>query len=167
MSATAKTTSAPYSGSDLIPISAWSKDHWSTLGYIETVMVEMSGIFQIGFDPRMRQYRRNFRVMAQQCPKPARPKETSVDQGIVMTLENSTVLNDGSIVRGHDDWDCLQDMADEGLFQTESGDTKLDQADIEPGVKIRLSEKGIALCAALRAHKMTPNGTYKNFSAPI
>ncbi len=43
-----------------VPVELWSKDHWSTLAYIETVMVEHGGRFEVGWDPRMRQNRRNF-----------------------------------------------------------------------------------------------------------
>jgi len=74
----------------------WGRDHWSTLAYIETVMVDCKG-FQIGQD-------------------------------------------------GHDDWMCLQDMAEAGLFTC-------DVFGVQPGTVLKLSPKGQRIVAELRAHK--------------
>ena len=137
-----------YSVDDFIPSQVWGKDHWTTLAYIETVATDCAG-FQVGNDPRMRSNRRNFRVM-QGCLKPRRAKNGGV--GIVMDLEHGSRLNDGQIVSGHDDWSCLQDMANEGLFN-------LDASGVQPGVTLHLSAKGRAWCATLRAHKQA-GGTY-------
>jgi hypothetical protein len=145
-----------FSVSDYIPMSHWGKDHWSTLGYVEVIMVECGG-FQVGTDPRMKSSRRNFRVMAQGCPHPKRPTLGSAF-AYAMELTQSTKLNDGQVVSGHDDWACVQDMAAEGLFQ-QGPDA------VEPGTVLTLSEKGVAIVNALREFKRN-QGQYGQFRWP-
>lgn len=128
----------------------FSEDHWSTLAYIETVMVE-SGGFQVGCDPRMRQNRRNHRVMTEGCRNPKR----SCGRGgwrnaAVMDLKYSTILPSGEIVDGHDDWCCVQDMANAGYFTVGADE-------IEPGVVLHLSERGRVVAEAIRRHKSDGN----------
>lgn len=147
---TAVAETPQYTVDDYIPAMAWGKDHWSTLAYVETVAVECQG-FQVGSDSRMRSNRRNFRVM-QACPRPRRPGPRAA--GIVMSDGHGTRLKDGTLVDGHDDWNCLQDLAEAGLFT-------LAASGVEPGVTLHLSAKGQAWCAALRAHKQN-GGMYSN-----
>lgn len=52
---------------DSIPVAYCGKNHWSLLAYIETVMVECGG-FDVGFDPRMTQNCRNYRIMKEINP---------------------------------------------------------------------------------------------------
>lgn len=171
-----QTSEAPVRPADtIVPMDLWSKDHWSTLAYLETVMVEHEGRFQVGWDPRMRQNRRHFRVMWEQCPTPLRTKadssrdsaDSSRDsgpiRGVVMENAHATRLSDGSHVSKHDDWACVQDMAEAGLFLAADSVTPLAMADVEPGVILRLSERGAALCDALRAHKRKPGGRFATF----
>lgn len=134
----------------LIPMGQWGKDHWSTLGYVEAVSVENAG-FQVGQDPRMKTNRRHSRVL-QACPRPRRTAGFTL--GVVMAPEHATRLKDGSQVDGHDDWACLQDFVGEGLFEYGS--------EVEPKKTLRLSERGLALTAALRAHKAN-GGAYATF----
>jgi hypothetical protein len=129
---------------DDIPMALWGKDHWSTLAYIETVMVDCGG-FQIGRDARMKSNRRNYRVMSEQCPKPKRVG-SHPGLAIVMRPEHATRLNDGSIIDTHDDWCCIQDMAEAGLLS-------VPQDHIEPGVVIHFSELGREVANKLREHK--------------
>lgn len=148
----------------VVPMRLWGKDHWSMLGYVEAEMVE-SGMFQVGFDARIRQNRRNVRVMAQECPRPKRAKPTSLGQYGGWDEKYRTRLNDGSEAANHDDWCCVQDMAAEGLFaSTHKTPRPIAQEDVEPKVKLRLSEKGQRLAAALRQHKAT-GGQFGNFRA--
>jgi hypothetical protein len=146
-----------FSTEDYIPMSHWGRDHWSTLGYAETVMAECGG-FQVGADARMKSNRRNFRVMAQECARPKRPGKPTSAIAMVMQPEHATKLNDGQVVDNHDDWSCLQDMAAEGLFVQEP-------TDIQPGVILTLSEKGNAVANALREFKRN-KGQYAQFRWP-
>lgn len=133
--------------SAFVPPSLWAKDHWSTLAYMETVMVECAG-FQVGLDPRMRSSRRHVRVMNSECPRPKRPVslQRSLMTAMAMDTSHGTRLKDGRQVPGHDDWSCVQDMAEVGLFDCLSESVK-------PGVVINLSELGRRVVNALREHK--------------
>lgn len=139
---------------DYVPMALWSKDHWSTLGYVESVIVDCAG-FQVGADPRMRSNRRHFRVMHEECPRPKRFGKTAM--GVVMNAEHGTRLKDGSTVPNHDDWMCIQDMAAEGFFT-------VGPDEIEPGVTISLSKKGMAFAESLRRHKSN-GGVFANFDS--
>jgi hypothetical protein len=136
-----------------IDIHLWGKDHWSTLAYIETVMVECGG-FQVGYDYRMKTNRRHSRVM-QECPFPKRPTR-SIGRGVVMKPENATKLSDGQIVEDHDDWCCVQDMADYGFFN-------LQPDDIDPGVTLLFSPYGQNVALELRKHKLN-GGSFGDFN---
>lgn len=150
-----------FTSEDLIPMTAWSKDHWSTLAYVESVMTECAG-FQMGLDPRMKSNRRNFRVMSQHCPRPKRPGSASgraaSSMAMPMDAAHATVVKGGQMVPNHDDWSCLQDMADEGLFT-------VGQDRLEPREMLHFSAKGIAIAAALRAHKAN-GGKFADFVPP-
>lgn len=133
-----------YLKDEYIPMAMWGKNHWSALAYIETVMVECGG-FEVGFDARMTQNRRHFRVMAEQNPTPKRPgRSISMSFASPMAPEYSTTLNDGQRVDGHDDWCCVGDFAASGLLKAEH---------FEPKDVLHLSELGQKICAQLRAHK--------------
>ena len=137
-----------------VPPEQWGPDHWSTLAYVETVMVECGG-FEIGADARMRSARHNFRVMNEQCSHPKRPSGRR-GLGLVMDVSDGSTLHDGMKVPGHDDWVCLQDLAAAGFFT-------VGPDDIEPRAVLHLSELGAAVTAQLRAHKAA-GGTFKNFA---
>lgn len=143
---------------DYVPMHLWAKDHWSMLAYAETVMVDLGG-FQVGNDCRMRQGRRNFRVMHELCFKPRRIKNLP-KMSMVMEIKHSTRLKDGTIVEGHDDWHCIQDMAACGFF-TISGGTATPEH-IEPGVILHLSPLGRSICNMLRLHKAS-GGNFGDF----
>jgi len=136
-----------------VPVALFGKDHWSTLAYMETVMVECAG-FEVGFDPRMRQNRRNYRVMWEQVPHPKRVDSRSA-RGMVMDLKYSTKMKDGSVVQGHDDWSCVQDMANAGFLT----------AVVEPGKVLHLTPLGRKMSDELRAHKRA-GGSFGNFNPP-
>lgn len=126
----------------LVPTELWGRDHWSTLAYIEAKLVD--GDYSVKFDPRMRQGRRNFRVLS---------KGRGCAGGVVMQPEHGSRLSDGTILPWSDDWACVQDMLADGLFEDGEWDT---------GFPLKLTEKGYAVAAALRKHK-AEGGTYSNF----
>lgn len=141
-----------------IPMSYWSKDHWSTFAYIESVMVECAG-FQVGTDARMKTGRRHWQVLAEGCAHPKRPSGPSNSLSLVMRDEQSTKLKNGERVIGHDDWSCVRDMAAAGLFAQSP-------TDIEPGIVLTLSAKGTEIANALREFKRN-NGQFAQFRWPV
>lgn len=137
---------------EYVPPALWGKDHWSLLAYIETVIVDCGG-FHVGFDPRMRQNRRNFRVMSEQCINPKRPGPPS--RGIPMDPKYGTRLNNNSFIENHDDWMCVQDFINAGIL--EGADSSL-----EPGDVLYLTEQGRVLANRLREHKAA-GGSFSKF----
>ena len=143
-----------------IPVARFGADHASTLAYIETVCTEQRE-FGIGHDPHMRVSRRHFRIFCEAFGEKAavhvhgRAFTEFGYRGHPITAENGTRLRDGSVVAGHDDWDCLEDLAAVGLL--ELGPNLRDRA-----ITARLTPKGQKLAAALRAHKQS-GGTFSSF----
>lgn len=87
-----------------LPPDLWWRDHWSTLAYVETRLVD-KGAYSVMFDPRMRQSRRNYRVL---------PGNKS--HGVPMDEKNGTRLSNNTYLPWHDDWCCVQGMVDAGLL---------------------------------------------------
>lgn len=157
LAASLAASSHVFSSDEYVPMGFWGKDHWSTLAYLESVMVDCAG-FQVGTDARMKTGRRNSRVMAEGCASPQRAGRATNALSMVMTEEQSTKLNNGQRVSGHDDWSCVQDMAAEGLFAQAPDD-------IEPGVILAFSPKGDEIANALRIFKRNM-GQFSQFRWP-
>lgn len=118
-----------------VPVNEWFDDHFSTLLYIETLNVDRDckPVYE-----RMR-------------AKPGAPKRGVVAGASTIPLGRSeeekeypTILVDGVLLYGHDDWDCIDDMLAEGLVTVEG-------PSMEPAV--RLTSKGWKVAHALRRHK--------------
>jgi len=73
-----------FKDTDYIPMVLWGRDHWSTLAYLETKLVE--GEDKVDFDPRMRQKRRSFRVLSEKT-------RLGTSNGEVMRPEHGSRLN--------------------------------------------------------------------------
>jgi hypothetical protein len=131
----------------------WGQDHWSMFAYMATVMFEYGG-FQCGFDPKMRQNRRNFRIMMDQYPYPKRNGKSNA-KGMVMDERSKSRLTDAEASATHDDWHCVQDMANAGLLNVTAGQ-------VQPGVWLHFSERGYKYLDLLNKHKMT-GGSFSDF----
>jgi hypothetical protein len=158
MTEVAERPTQTFTADDYIPASHWGKDHWTTLAYVDAVMTDMAG-FQVGADPRMRSNRRNFRVMHAECPRPKRATNGghAAMGAIAADLSMGSCLKDGSVVQNHDDWSCVQDMAEAGLFT-------VGPDDVEPREILHFSAKGRAWANELRQHKQA-GGAFAGFSA--
>lgn len=142
-----------YAPDDLIEVADWGADHWSTLAYAETVMVDCAG-FQVGADARMRANRRHFRLMADMvegCRKPKRTGGASWQMAVVMEPKHTSRLRNGAVSENHDDWCCIQDLAAAGVFS--DGTSPVGQDAVEPGVVLHLSDLGRKLATELREFK--------------
>jgi hypothetical protein len=80
-----------------VPSVLWGRDHWSTLAYIETKLVDSDG-YAVQFDAHMRQNRRNFRVLGE-APHPRRHAQL----GVPMDARYGSRLADGTYLPWHDD----------------------------------------------------------------
>lgn len=96
-----------------VPMDRWGKDHWTTLLYLETVCVDHRGKIE---PLKMRTSRRNSRLAGKlhgethimgKDEYPTRLKPTQVERAEFDRVD---------LVGGHDDWECMNDMADLGLL---------------------------------------------------
>jgi hypothetical protein len=134
-------------GSDYISMERWGHDHWSTLGYVETVVVDDGGRIS---NARMRCDARLHRHLAY-----VNDFGRLSDGG-----KYPTRLRDGELER-HDDWSCLEDMVAAGLLVV-----YLREVDHETfgGMRARavLTERGQDVALALRRHKGA-GGSWRTF----
>ena len=124
-----------------IPVSQWGKDHWSTLGYIETRCMDHRGLSD----------RAHMR-----CDTRLHPQFANEVNRALPDKKYPTRLRDG-VERGlHDDWSCLDDAEAAGFAEN-----------IGTGINrcYRITEHGERICAALRAHKRA-GGNWANFVWP-
>lgn len=164
-----------------VPPESWEKDHYTTLAYVETRLVD-DGEFVVQADPRMRTKRRMYRILRE---------HGGSGGGHPMTPEQGSFLQGGVYAAGHDDWDCVCDMAAAGVFEVHPGggvDANPDMnitpeaiaaarsigvdligsgesrepGQIEPGDRLSLTDEGRRIVSALRAHKAA-GGSSSNF----
>lgn len=121
-----------------VPMKDWGKDHWSTFAYIETRVVDHSGVV----------HNAHLRCSPQRHPGHAHAGSRG--------RTPPTRLADGKEKRYHDDWDCIEDMVEAGLVVW--GGTGLHPV-------FSLTALGWAMASALRQHKGS-GGAYC-FFAPL
>lgn len=115
-----------------IPVEMWGRDHWSTLAYIETRIVDYEGV------PKPRHMRN---TCHHGIPVPA----MGLDEGEEYpTRLKGQGVRDFIKLYGHDDWSCCEDAVAEGLLIWNG-------TGINP--VFELTELGRDACAKLRAFK--------------
>lgn len=128
-----------------IPMSRWGKDHWSTLAYLETLAVDHTGLAKPV----------NARMRTNEKRHPHLVEGSLGMMGIGAGMGGSkypTRLKDGE-VKGHDDWDCVDDATEEGLI--EDVGTGLNRA-------YKFTKLGKEVMAKLRQFKMD-GGNFADF----
>lgn len=113
-----------------VPMKSWAKDHWSTLAYLETIVVDNRGVPS----------RDTMRCDPDRHPGLVGPRIAMMSY----RKKYPTRLKDGKQRRDHDDWDCVDDMEAAGLIEIHG-------TGIHPVVK--LTREGEKMAAKLRAHK--------------
>lgn len=124
-----------------IPIENWGKDHWSTLGFLETRVVDFKGVI---LNASMRCNPRLHRVFAHVDVMTSSPIDGS---------QYPTRLKGGAIhPESHDDWSCLEDMVAAGLLEAH---VKYHSSSRFGGskCKVELTDKGREIAAQLRVHR--------------
>ena len=128
-----------------VSIEKWGKDHWSTFAYAETLAVDSGKDGLIIPDrPRMR------------TNEKTHPHLTGDLLGCASGSKYPTRLKEGE-VKGHDDWDCLDDAVREGLLTDEG--TGLNRAFL-------LTKKGKEVANQLRNHK-SDGGQFREFNPKL
>lgn len=121
-----------------IPLAKFGRDHWSILAYIETRCVDYKGI------PDHNHFR---------CNAKRHPGLPGIQHNLATLptwkTEYSTRLKGHTQaqpvqVRGHDDWDCAEDLAAAGLIEIHG-------SGINPWYK--LTPAGKTHAAQIRSHK--------------
>jgi len=119
-----------------IPIKKWGKDHWSTFAYLETLAVDGGkGGWAIPVRERMRTNELTHPHLLGSIGYSTEPLHSS---------KYPTRLREGE-VKGHDDWDCVDDMVKEGLLK-----------DVGSGLNraFTFTKLGKKVAGELRKHKM-------------
>lgn len=144
------------------PIDKWGSDHWSTLAYIETVVVDCQG-FHVGYDPRMRTMRRNYRLLLDQgnAKRATKTVASAFNPRPILGTEYPTRLKGGVLLERHDDWDCVIDMIAAGIFTFQDVDE-----DPPLGKTLVFSKKGRTIANELRDHKAR-GGKFAEFDPTI
>ena len=125
-----------------IPMSKWGKDHWSTLAYLETLAVDYKG-WAIPVNAMMR---------TNEIRHPHLLGNTGFSSDALNGGGYPTRLKEGE-VKGHDDWDCVDDAIEEGLV--EDVGTGLNRA-------YKFTKLGKEVMAKLRQFKMD-GGNFGDF----
>ena len=133
-----------------VSMERWGKDHWSTLAYIETRTVDYKGVLE---NAKLRVAERLHREFKYVTPF-----------GGNTGKDYPTILAGGEKLSGHDDVSCILDMAQEGLLTYRDRYKKGRREEFfnNREIIIKLTPKGQALTAELRAHKAA-GGSFGNF----
>lgn len=123
-----------------VPIADFGRDHWSTFAYVETLCVDKDGIPD----------RRRMRCHPQRHALLAHLDRWDKKYG---TRLKGHMEDFPKVLPMHDDWDCIDDLIAAGLMRNKG-------TGINP--VFQLTEWGLAIAAALRAHKVR-GGTFSTF----
>jgi hypothetical protein len=145
-------------GDDRVPMERWGKDHWSTLAYLETRIVDYRG--KIAHD--------HMRCHAGRHPAMLHAKRRGLLFGTGDGSQYPTKLRDGELA-DHDDYDCIDDMIAAGLVTATMPPapaatlvTGLVEAELMTRATYALTPLGQAIAGQLRAHKGN-GGNWRSF----
>jgi hypothetical protein len=130
-----------------ISMQSWGKDHWSVLLFVETRVVDYDG--ELDAD--------RMRCIRAKHPQAYSAKSRATAFGSDADASKYPTRLKRGEAPGHDDYDCLADLIDEGLI-VELADVLLNrpttrEAAADPRALWRLTPRGEAVSAALRAHR--------------
>ena len=136
---------------DYVPITDWGQDHWSTLAYLETRAVDGTGKID---NSKMR------------CA--ARLHREFMNVGPFGTIHDGakypTRLADGTQLKKHDDWSCLEDMVAAGLTKVFCR-RRYTRRYGHSEARVVFTDTGLVVAAALRKHKAR-GGVFRDFRYP-
>lgn len=129
----------------IVPIAKWGKDHWSTLAYIETRIVDHKGRLNV---EHMRCNPRVHRAFSNRA---------NIESG----GSYPTVLADGTTLERHDDWSCAEDAVALGLLTMEDEEAVARDGHYDEhgefvsgrSPRFALTPRGMEVAALLRQHK--------------
>lgn len=121
----------------------WGKDHWSMFAYIECRCVDFDGVLDY------KHIRGNETFHPEIPPEQWRTFYRSYTRWLD---KYSTRIKGGEQIRGHDDWDCAEDLQAAGLIKIVS----------MAHFQIKITDLGWVAAVLLRKHKST-GGVFSNF----
>lgn len=124
-----------------VSLESWGRDHWSTLLYLDHVVVDRGG----------RPDRAKMRCDPDLHPGLVSPHHTR------FTKKYPTKLKDGEHLKDHDDWDCVEDLEAAGLLEWQG-------TGINP--VIHITTVGHKVIAEAREHRVEHKGC-DNFTPSI
>lgn len=146
----------PYAIENPVPMNRWGKDHWSTLAYVETRIVDHEG--QLA-EPHMRSDGGRYATRlkpTEEAIEEARIRQTAGERFPTPRVEE---------LFGHNDWDCLADMYAAGLIVVEGlvspklhNGRLLHRLTFQKKAWFSLTEEGYRIAAQLREHKARGRG---------
>lgn len=127
------------------PVEKFGKDHWSTFAYVETCCVDgKEGVGQLERQ-RMRCNPERHPLL-HTSPGGWRDAYSTRLAGFFDFADRNDpekAIEAGLMLRGHDDWDCLDDLEAAGLIEVQS---------LANGF-VTMTEKGMEVAGELRTHK--------------
>lgn len=138
-----------------VEMARWGKDHWSMLAYVETLCVDGRAID----NRRVRANRERHphqAVNGAWNPKYGTRLKGYFDHPAEDRNDIDKMTAAGVFLPQHDDWDCLDNLEAEGLVEVVS---------VINGF-VMLTEQGLKVSAALRAHKAS-GGNFADFEPPL
>lgn len=143
-----------------VPVALFGKDHWSLLAYIETVCVDGKGSVGALTKSRLRCNEHTHPLLAVNADVTAWKAEYSTRLAGFFEFSDradaAKAVEAGLQVLGHDDWDCLDDLAAAGYLEILS---------MVNGF-VRMRPLGQVTAALLRDFK-AKGGQFAHFSIPV
>lgn len=140
----------------------WGKDHWSTLAYVETRIVDYNGVLD---NDHMRCNPRLHRALYLGRVKMMRG--FGGNDFVDGEYKHPTQLKNGRTIPNHDDWSCIEDMVEEGMVRILRDQTNLKER-MEHGpfygttITVALTDLGTRIAYQLREHKAN-GGNFSEF----
>jgi hypothetical protein len=136
-----------------IAMGDFGKEHWSLLGYVETLCVDSinNGVGTIDYT-RMRVNEKTHAPLARNFALNRTKWKSEYGTRLRGFWNKDESTNDDRRIDKHDDVDCLDDLEAEGLIEVIS---------LVNGF-IKLTDKGRKIAGMLRAHK-SKGGYFSNF----
>lgn len=131
--------------SSYVPVNEWGHDHWSTLAYVETRVVDHLGRLNpenLRCDIRVHRVFANSANFMGAGPTPP------------------TRLADGTFVERHDDWSCIEDAIAAGFIIMDDEEAAIGGRHDEHGIwrcgpspRFTLTDEGRRVAGLLREHR--------------
>jgi hypothetical protein len=136
-----------------IPVDKWGKDHWTLLSYMETLCVDSSkkGVGEID-KRRMRTNEKRHPLHAVNLNQGVGSWQADFGTRLAGYWDSLGRKVPKKQVRGHDDWDCLDDLEKIGFIEVIS----------EANGFVKLTKKGMKVSGELRAYK-AQGGMFSGF----